>query len=55
MQNDKKVKSNRLRLILLTTIGNAIITDQVSTDEIIAAWKKLLWHHGDFKCLSRFM
>lgn len=40
MQSDKKVKSNRTQLILLSAIGNAVITDQVSTDMIMAAWQE---------------
>lgn len=39
MQSDKKVKSNRTQIILLSAIGNAVINDQVSTDKIITAWE----------------
>lgn len=40
MQNDKKVKSKRLRLILLSAIGTATIIEAISTDKITAAWGK---------------
>ncbi len=38
MQSDKKVKANHLRFIVLTTIGSAVITDQVSMEMIMNAW-----------------
>ncbi len=38
MQHDKKIKQNRLQLILLSDIGQSIITDKVNNDEIISTW-----------------
>ncbi|OGT41093.1 MAG: 3-dehydroquinate synthase [Gammaproteobacteria bacterium RIFCSPHIGHO2_12_FULL_40_19] len=40
MQSDKKVKSNRTRLVLLSAVGNAVISDQVTTDQVMAAWQE---------------
>ena len=37
MQRDKKVIDGRLRLILLKSIGNAVISEDASLDQIIAA------------------
>ncbi len=39
MRSDKKVKSNLLQLILLEKIGGAIIADDVTSIEMMAAWK----------------
>lgn len=43
MQSDKKVRANQLRLILLTTIGEAVIAQDVSKETITAAWKHTQW------------
>lgn len=37
MQRDKKVIDGRLRLILLQSIGNAVISEDASSDQIVAA------------------
>lgn len=37
MQRDKKVVDGRLRLILLQSIGNAVISEDASLDQIVAA------------------
>jgi 3-dehydroquinate synthase len=34
MQHDKKVVDSRIRFILPTTIGNAIVTDDVAMDTL---------------------
>src|SRR3990167_2848873 len=39
MQNDKNVRANQLRFILLTSIGSAIIKDDISVEMIARAWK----------------
>lgn len=41
MRSDKKVKSNRLQLILLEKIGHAIIVNDVTSIAIMAAWKAI--------------
>ena len=40
MQNDKKIALDRLRLIALTAIGNAIVTDEIPQKTIVNVWKK---------------
>lgn len=41
MQSDKKIKNNRLRLILLSAIGKAVVCDDVSMDMIQQAWEQM--------------
>lgn len=39
LHSDKKIKQDRLRFILLSSIGNAVISDDITHDMIFAAWQ----------------
>lgn len=42
LQSDKKIKQDRLRFILLSSIGNTLISDDITHDMIFAAWQRTI-------------
>ena len=41
MQSDKKVSAGKIRFVTLKSLGDAFVTSDISTDDVVEVWKSV--------------